>query len=64
MGSVPMHKNMRITARGKQDTLLIIFLVNTRVVMATNKAAVAMLNRKYQHGMECVFDKLDCGAVT
>lgn len=49
IGSV-MHKNMRISARGKQDTLLISFLVNTRGGMATNKAGEAMLNEKYQHG--------------
>lgn len=48
-GSVPMHKNMRITASGQQDTLLISFLVNTRVGMTTNKAAEATLNGKYQH---------------
>lgn len=49
-GSVPMHNNnTRITARGKQDTLLIIFLVKTRVGMTTNKAAKATLNGKYQH---------------
>lgn len=47
-----MHHNMRITARGEQDTLLIIFLVKTRVGMTTNKAAKATLNGKYQHRMD------------
>lgn len=41
---------MRITARGEQDTLLIIFLVKTRVGMTTNKAANAMLYWRFLRG--------------
>lgn len=52
-GSVPIYvKLMRITTSRKKDTLLISFLVNTRVSMATDKAAEAMLDGKYQHGRD------------
>lgn len=47
-----MHKNMRITAKAKQDALLIISQVNTRVGTATKKAAEAMLDGENQHGMD------------
>lgn len=47
-----MHKNMRITAKAKQDGLLITSQVNTGVGTATKKAPEAMHDGENQHGKD------------
>lgn len=56
-----MHKSIRITARVRQNTRLISFLVNTRVVRATVESAGDLFNEKYQRGMDSSVIKWVCG---